>query len=151
MSKKLKVSTILATLVMLLLLQWHLAASPVVQRATIRQEMTSTEMFACGIGKLTAAEVANLEEWFYKRYTTPDWNQARSRQLAEWQVQRNAVRLHQAVPASAQPAEIDVYFNVKSSVIHRHNCRYISKCTNCSPTTLAAAVARGGRWCSHCQ
>lgn len=150
MSKKLKVSTILAALVSLLLLQWHLAASPAMQRAAI-QEMTTTEMFACGIGKLTPAEVANLEEWFFRRYTAPDWDQARSRQLAEWQTQRNAVRLHQADPSPAQPAEIDVYFNSRSGVIHRHNCRYISKCTNCSPTTLAAAVARGGRWCSHCQ
>lgn len=53
----------LTTLLILLFLQWHLAASPAVQKASVRQEMTTTEMFSCGIGKLTPSEVANLEEW----------------------------------------------------------------------------------------
>ncbi len=135
----------------LLALQLGLSASPVAQKASIRQEMTSTEQYVSGIGKLTAAEIASLEDWFYRRYTTPNWEQARPKQLEAWQVQRSAVPSHPALPPDAQAKEANVYYNSRSGVIHRMSCRYVSRCTNCSPTTLTTALERGGRWCSHCQ
>lgn len=132
-------------------LQLGLSASPAIQKASIRQEMTSTEQYVSGIGKLTAAEIASLEDWFYRRYTTPNWGEARPKQLEAWQVQRSAVPSHLAGPPATQTEEANVYYNSRSAVIHRLSCRYVSRCSNCSATILETALSRGGRWCSHCQ
>lgn len=136
---------VLSSVIFALLVLFSTSGAEQQRVARVRLEMTEVDLYRCGIGKLSDSEVANLELWFYERYSDPAWQPRRTGQLE--------IPQKSGPPAATGSAtDVQVVFNTNSRVIHSPTCSSVGACTrNCISTTRSIAEARGGRPCARCR
>ena len=97
----------------------------------LKEVMTAAEFARCGLSKLTATELAALEEWFFARGAVRG-SVAGAPSLAATPGQ-GAIR-----------SEEIVSFNTASAKYHCRTCQWALRCTrNCVNIPLSEASARG--------
>lgn len=97
----------------------------------LKEVMTAADFARCGLNKLTAAELAALEQWFAARGAVRDSPAA-------------APSLGGTPGQGASRSEEIVSFNTSSAKYHCRTCQWALRCTrNCVNIPLSEARARG--------